>query len=62
MYDLSNRENQVFSLLIEGRKAKDISKELGISVNTVKFFTKRIYKKLDVKSKSELIIRYLKRR
>ena len=60
MYDLTNRERQVFNLLVEGRKTEDIAEKLSITKNTVKYFTKRIYKKLEVKSKPELIVRHLK--
>ena len=58
---LTNREQQVFDLLVEGMKMEDIAKKLEITRNTVKYFTKRIYKKLGVKSKPELIIRYLRK-
>ena len=58
MNDLTSRERQVFDLLAEGLKTEDIAKKLSITKNTVKYFTKRIYKKLGVKSKSELIIWY----
>ena len=60
MNDLTNRERQVFNLLMEGRKTEDIAEELSITKNTVKYFTKRIYKKLEVKSKPELIVRHLR--
>jgi DNA-binding CsgD family transcriptional regulator len=58
MNDLTNRERQIFDLLMEGRKTDDVADKLGITKNTVKYFIKRIYKKLKVKSKPELIIRY----
>ena len=45
MYDLTNRERQVFNLLVEKRKTEDIAEKLSIIKNTVKYFTKRIYKK-----------------
>ena len=60
MYDLTSREQQVFSLLMEGKKTNDIAEELEVRKNTIKFHTKRIYKKLGVNSKSELLVRYLK--
>ena len=60
MYDLTDREQQVFDLLLEGRKVKDIAEKLNITDHTVKYFIKRIYIKLNVKSKPELIVRYLK--
>ena len=59
MNNLTNRERQVFNLLVKGRKTGDIAEELSITKNTVKYFIKRIYKKLEVKSKPELIVRHL---
>ena len=58
MPELTNREQQVFNLLLEGVQTADIAEKLSITKNTVKYFTKRIYKKLGVYSKPELIIRY----
>ena len=58
MNELTTREQQVFNLLAEGLKTEDIAGKLDITKNTVKYFTKRIYKKLGVKSKPELIIWY----
>jgi len=56
--NLTSRERQVFDLLAEGWKTENIAEKLSITKNTVKYFTKRIYKKLDVTSKPELIVRY----
>ncbi len=55
---LTPREQKVFVLLLKGMKGKDIAAALGISLSGVGFFTKKIYKKLKVHSKPELIIRY----
>ena len=58
MIDLTNREQPIFNLLMEGRKIEYVAEQLSITKNTVKYFTKRIYKKLNVNSKPELIVRY----
>lgn len=55
---LTPREKQVFALLLTGTKRKDIARKLDISESTVGFFTKKIYKKLGVNSKPELIVRF----
>lgn len=56
-YNLSEREGEILEYLVRGRSAKSISAELFISYNTVKTYMGRIYKKLDVHSREELIIK-----
>ena len=55
---LTPREEEVFQLLLRGMKAKEIAGRLSISTSGVNYFVKRIYKKLEVRSKSELILKY----
>ena len=52
---LTERETMIAKLLYEGFTYQGISDELYISVNTVKHHVTRIYKKLGVASKMELI-------
>lgn len=54
-HKLSPRETEVFSLFVRGHSAKFIAEELVISLHTVKTHIKRIYEKMDVHSKDELI-------
>ncbi len=54
-HDLSNREFDLLSLIVEGADNKRISEELFISPNTVKTHLRNIYSKLDVHSKEEII-------
>lgn len=54
-YGLSPREREVFALLARGRDVYHISEEQFVSVSTVQFHSKNIYKKLDIHSKQELI-------
>ena len=56
--DLTDRENEVLSLLAEGKTYVSIANELEISFNTVKTHIKRIYEKLHVNSKDEIISIY----
>lgn len=55
---LTPREGEVFQLLLQGMKAREIACELSISPSGVNYFVKRIYKKLQVRSRVELVIRY----
>lgn len=52
---LSSREYQVFMLLVQGRKIKEVAEHLGISANTASTYRTRIMKKLGFSSLSELI-------
>lgn len=52
---LTEREIQILALLAEGRTSPYISKELFIGVNTVNTHKRRIYQKLGVHNKQELI-------
>lgn len=52
---LSAREIEVFNLLAKGRGSAYIQEKLYISQHTVKTHTYRIYKKLGVNSREELI-------
>ena len=58
MDHLTKREKQIGSLLAKGMKYKEISHALGIGVSTVHYFVKRVYKKLNVGTKAELILQY----
>lgn len=52
---LSKREVEVVQLLIEGKSYKEISRELFISINTVKTHIRNIYPKLKVSSRHEIV-------
>ena len=54
-YGLTEREREILSLLSEGRTSPYISKELLIGVNTVNTHKRRIYQKLGIHNKQELI-------
>lgn len=59
--NLSERESQVASLLLQGKTYKTIASELYISENTVKYYVKNIYSKFSIKSRGELIAIMLKK-
>ncbi len=52
---LSSRERQVLGHLIRGRTNREIAKLLGISESTVKTFVNRIYEKLEVRTRLDLL-------
>lgn len=54
-FGLSAREADVLELLVVGKDAKAIADELFISFNTVRSHIRRIYVKLDVHSRQELL-------
>lgn len=58
-YDLTPHEIRLLKLLVEGHNYNTAAKELKSSVNTVKFYIKRIYEKLQVHSKSEAVAKAL---
>lgn len=51
---LTGRQRKVFDLIISGKTNKEIMAELFIEQSTLKSHINEIYKKLDIKSRSEL--------
>lgn len=52
---LSNREFQVFELIVNGRSVSDIARQLALSVKTVSTHKTRILHKMGVTSEAELV-------
>lgn len=52
---LSQREKEIFEVLLKGLSYKEIADQHFISVNTVKTHTKSIYSKLGIKNRIELL-------
>lgn len=57
---LTPREKEVLSGLVEGHSIKAISNSLNISIETVRFHFRNIYKKLHVHSQSEAVVKAIK--
>ncbi len=57
----SQREKEVIDLLIQGKTNQQIADELFISLSTIKFHLGNIYKKAEVKNKSEALSHFLGR-
>ena len=61
-YDLTPHEIRLLKLLVDGHNYNTAAKELKSSINTIKFYIKRIYEKLQVHSKSEAVAKALRER
>ena len=56
LYGLSSREAEVMELLVRGYSGPAIAEMLFISENTMRTHSKRIYAKLDIHKKQELLV------
>lgn len=56
---LSERETEVLGYLTKCYSGKEIAVKMHISINTVKAHLKHIYQKLHVRSRSEIMLRFL---
>lgn len=56
---LTKREHEIMGLLKEGLTNFQVSARLGLSENTVKYYLKTIYQKLDASTRGAAIARYL---
>jgi len=59
--ELSEREKQVLDMLVKGRSNKEIAHGLGISENTVKVHTTRVFEKLGVADRLEAVTAAIQR-
>lgn len=53
---LSNRESEVAELVTKGMSNKEVANQLFVTEKTVKFHLTNIYKKMNVKSRAQLIV------
>ena len=60
LFNLTEREREILSCLVEGMSYKLIADECTISIDTVNVHIKNIYKKLQVHSKSEAVAKAIK--
>lgn len=59
--NLSEREQQVLDLLSQGLMYKEIAEKLSISYETVHTYIRRIYEKLQVRTRTEAVAKFLRR-
>jgi DNA-binding NarL/FixJ family response regulator len=60
-HNLSAREQEVLDCLSQGFLYKEIAEKLGISYETVHTYIRRIYEKLQVRTRTEAVAKFLKR-
>ena len=53
---LTSREEQVVALVSDGLSNRDVAMELGLSEHTVKKYLFRIFEKLGISSRVELVL------
>jgi len=58
-WHLTEREQEVLDGLVKGHQYKEISERLNISLDTVRFHLRNIYKKLHVTSRTEAVVKFL---
>ena len=58
---LSEREEQVLDLLSQGLIYKEIAEKLGITYESVHTYIRRIYKKLQIRTRTEAVAKFLQR-
>ena len=56
--NLTPREKEVFTMLLNGKAPKEIAFTLKVSYDTVCFHQKNLYRKLGIQSRAELFARY----
>jgi DNA-binding NarL/FixJ family response regulator len=59
--NLSDREQEVLDCLSQGFLYKEIADKLGVSYETVHTYIRRIYEKLQVRTRTEAVAKFLKR-
>ena len=57
--NLTSKEVQVLKLLVHGLSYKEIAAEIGISIDGIRFRVKKIYKKLHVNARPQLMKLYI---
>ncbi len=55
------RDKQLYTLILEGLANKEIAVRMGLTHATVKTYVRDLYKKLDVKSREELMALEIRR-
>jgi DNA-binding NarL/FixJ family response regulator len=59
--NLSERENEILTFLARGFQDKEIADQLFLSIKTVHTHLRNIYQKLQVRSRTEAVVKYLNR-
>jgi DNA-binding NarL/FixJ family response regulator len=62
MVDLTPREREILALLVDGETSASLAASLGISLHTANAHIRSIYRKLEVRSRSQAVSRALRDR
>ena len=57
--NLTRREEEVIAVLIQGKSNEEIGENLHVSINTVRTHLSSCYKKMKVKIRTELVVKYI---
>ena len=57
--NLTGRESEVLDCLAKGMRYKEIAEELYVNIETVRTHLRKVYEKLQVRSATEAVIKYL---
>jgi DNA-binding CsgD family transcriptional regulator len=55
-YDLHVRESQILRLIAHGLRTREIAAQIGISPETVKWYLKGLFAKLDVRTRAQAVV------
>ena len=58
-WHLTAREEEILDGLVKGALYKEIADQLSISLDTVRFHLRNIYRKLHVRTRTEAVVKYL---
>jgi len=61
MEQLTKREHEILALLAKGFLYKEIADQLGVTLSTVRAHLHTVYEKLHVQSRTEAVVKFLKR-
>lgn len=59
-YELTSREHEVLSLLVQGFLYKEIADQINVSHHTVNFHIRNIYQKLQVRSRAQAVAKVMR--
>ena len=59
--NLSERENEILSFVAKGFHDQEIADEFSLSIKTIRTHLRNIYKKLQVRSRTEAVLKYLQK-
>ena len=61
LYNLTKREKEVLDFLAKGYRYKEIAEEFFLSLDTIRSHIRNIYEKLQVRSRTEAVLKYKKK-